>query len=197
MDALDAEIRSVFPDEADDHPRRRPGRPADPRGRRARRAAGRRSASSRGQGHVPDGQRGRVPRRLPRRPPVARRVGCCSPTSTPGEPDAAFVKRQRPDRRRATDPRPGGSRATWCAPGPTPTPSRPARATPPTRDAALASGAQWVSTDYPVPDYAPPSARTTASRSPAAPSPAATRSTPRGAAGASCSTSLPGPPGGP
>ena len=51
------------------------------------------------------------------------------------------------------------------------------------RDAAIASGAQWVSTDYPVAN--PSSAPATSSRFPAACRRAAIRSTPRRAAGPS------------
>ena len=90
-------------------------------------------------GRVPGrGARPRRPARLrrrPRRPTPTRRSW--SSTTRSATPTAS-----------APWWRPGSS----CAPGPTPTRCRPAPATPTMRDAAFASGAQYVSTDYVLPD---------------------------------------------
>jgi hypothetical protein len=74
--------------------------------------------------------------------------------STPGQPDAAFVKVNQPignvDRIRAL------VAAGYVVRTRSDEPTYQARSNDPTmRDAALASGAQWVSTDYPVPGSSP------------------------------------------
>lgn len=71
--------------------------------------------------------------------------------ANPGDPDAAFVKRNNP-----TDPGiPGLVSAGYVVRTRSDGDTVEARANDTTnRDAALASGAQWVSTDYPVPDWA-------------------------------------------
>ena len=147
LDRLDAEIRSVFP-------ANRMITPDDVRGARA----------TLEEAVLEDGwptlgqSRGKVIFLMDNGDPYRTRYLAGHPSlrgrvlftnAEPGQPDAAFLKRNdaiatpRPTSRRSS------SRATWCAPGPTPTPSRPAPTTPPIRRAALRSGAQWVSTDYP------------------------------------------------
>ena len=87
-------------------------------------------------------------------PPEPARAACCSRTPNPGQPDAAFVERNDADRRRgrrSADLVQRGLRGAH--PGRRRHGRGPHRDDTARRDAALASGAQWVSTDYPVPDY--------------------------------------------
>ena len=135
-----------------DHAGRRAPRLSDARGRRprSRLADARRGAR---QDHVPARQRRALPdaTTCAGHPSLAGRVLFTS--ADPGNDDAAFIKLNelegRPDRARASpagyvvrtraDARHARRRAS--------TTRRP-------RDAAIASGAQWVSTDYPVPNPA-------------------------------------------
>ena len=82
----------------------------------------------------------------------ASRVACCSPTPTRATPDAAFVERN--------DAKGSGADIRSLVQQGYVVRSRADADTvearnndTSTRDAALASGAQWVSTDYPVPNY--------------------------------------------
>jgi hypothetical protein len=149
LDALDAEIRSVFPE-------RRTITPDDVRGRSAtlERAVLTRGwptlARSRGQVMflMDNGGTYRTDY-LTGHPSLQGRVMFTS--STPGQPDAAFVKENDPtgaNQARIKDEVRRGYVVRTRADADT----QQARTGDTTmRDAALASGAQWVSTDYPAP----------------------------------------------
>ena len=81
------------------------------------------------------------------------RGGLVFPNSTPGTPEAAFVKRNDAKKSQAEIRR--LVRTGYVVRTRADADTREARANDTsTRDAALASGAQWVSTDYPAPGYA-------------------------------------------
>ena len=95
-------------------------------------------------------QRRGLARPLPRRPPGPTRAGHVrlrrSRPSCGGLDEA-----ERPGPRLRRDSENWSRPASSSGPGPTPTPRRPARTTRTRRDKALASGAQFISTDYPEP----------------------------------------------
>ena len=100
--------------------------------------------------------------------------------ATPGLARCGVRRDERPGRQHRRDPAAGARRATWCAPGPTPTRCRPARVTPP---CAMPPSSAGPSGSAPTTRW--PAARcgpTTSRRSPAATRAAATRSTPDRAA---------------
>lgn len=149
LDALDAEIRSVFP----------PDRLITPDDVRAGHATLEEGVLTRGWPTL-GAARGRILFTLDNggdkraayrdgRPNLEGRV--LFTPSSPGEPDAAFIKANDPesDPGRIPDLVAAGYVVRTRADGDT-IEARTGDTT--QRDAALASGAQWVSTDYPVPD---------------------------------------------
>jgi hypothetical protein len=152
MDAIDAEIRTVFP-------RRRIVAPDDVRGSRTTLEA----AVRRGEWPTLAGGRGKVLFLMDNGEPYRTRYLAGHPSlrgrllftnSIPGQPDAAFIKENDPtgpnlDRIR-DEVRRGYVVRTRADAN-----TREARAADTSRrDQALTSGAQWVSTDYPVPGIA-------------------------------------------
>ena len=151
LDALDAEIRSVLRSRQARDPRRRTRqlRHARRRGRDPRLADARRDAR---QGAVHARQRWTA-RPVPVGPPVAGRPG---PVHAVGA-GCRTTPRSRSSTTRSATPTRSRPRSppTWSyEPVPTSTRCRRERTTPTMRDAALASGAQWVSTDYEEPNPA-------------------------------------------
>ena len=132
-----------------DHARRRPPRLPDARGRRARArlADARRGAR---QGHLHCSTTAATTARLPRRTPVARRAASSSRAPTPGNADAAFIKLNDPSHPPTSRTRVAAGYVVRTRADADTEEARANDTT--TRDAALASGAQWVSTDYPVPN---------------------------------------------
>ena len=184
MDALDAEIRAVFPPERLIVPGRRARPPPHAGGRRP----ARRLADARGeprQGAVPDGQRRALPRALPAGPSEPARAG------------ALHQQRARPARRRVhqgerpvggeprPDPARGAARLRRPHAGGRRTRARPAAATRAARGGRWPAARSGSARTTPPPAWPPASARTTScgSRAP----PAATRSTRRAAAAAGAS----------
>jgi hypothetical protein len=152
MDAIDAEIRGVFP-------RGRIVAPDDVRGsRRSLEAAVRHGgwpalADSRGKVlFLMDNGEPYRSRYLAGHPSLRGRL--LFTNSVPGQPDAAFIKENDPtgtNRDRIRDEVGQGYMVRTRADADT----REARADDPRRrDQALASGAQWISTDYPAPGIA-------------------------------------------
>ena len=152
MDAIDAEIRSAFP-------RRRVIAPDDVRGRRATLEA---AVLHRGWPALA-GSRGKVMFLMDNGEPYRSRYLAGHPSlrgrllftnSTPGQPDAAFIKENEPagaNLRRIRDEVRRGYVVRTRADADT----REARTdVTRRRRRALASGAQWVSTDYPAPGIA-------------------------------------------
>jgi hypothetical protein len=152
MEAVDAEIRSVFP-------RRRIIAPDDIRGRRATLEA----AVLRGGWPALAHSRGKVMFLMDNGEPYRSRYLAGHPSlrgrlvftnSTPGQPDAAFIKENDPtgaNLARIHDEVRRGYVVRTRADADT----RQARTGDTAqRDQALASGAQWVSTDYPAPGIA-------------------------------------------
>jgi hypothetical protein len=148
LDALDAEIRSVFP----------PSRLIQPDDVRAGATSLEESVLAGGWPAIDD-VRGRVLFLLDNKrdeyraghPSLEGRVAFTP--STPGQPDAAFLKINDPVGRVAEIQGyvQSGYVVRTRADGPVLTPQAGGTAQ---RDAALESGAQWVSTDYPVPGMA-------------------------------------------
>jgi hypothetical protein len=148
MDDLDAEIRSVFPE-------KQMITPDDVRGRSATLEDAVLTkgwptlASSRGKVmFLMDNEGSYRDSYTAGHPSLEGRV--LFTNSDPGRPDAAFLKRNDP-----TDPAiPGLVKKGYVVRTRSDADTVQARTNDTTdRDAALASGAQWVSTDYPVPDY--------------------------------------------
>ena len=148
MDDLDAEIRSVFPED-------QMITPDDVRGRSATLEDAVLTkgwptlASSRGKVmFLMDNEGSYRASYTAGHPSLEGRV--LFTNSDPGRPDAAFLKRNDP-----TDPTiPGLVEDGYVVRTRSDADTVQARTNDTTdRDAALASGAQWVSTDYPVPDY--------------------------------------------
>jgi hypothetical protein len=151
LDALDAEIRSVFSEEQIITPDDVRG--SHPTLEAAVLAGGWPTLRRPPEGAVPHGQRGWLPRPLPGRSALARRPGPVH------QRHARLARRgvregERVDRQRRGHP--AARRRRLRRPHEVRRPDVEARSGDTTRrDAALASGAQWVSTDYPVPGSSP------------------------------------------
>ena len=152
MDAIDAEILSVFP-------RRRIVAPDDVRGSYATLDAAVRHggwptlADSRGKVmFLMDNGEPYRSRYLVGRPALRGRIMFTN--SVPGQPDAAFVKENDPTGTNLSASARRCGADTWSARAPTSTRGRLAPTIRGSEAQALASGAQWVSTDYPAPGMA-------------------------------------------